>query len=210
MKVCGLLLTLLAGCALAAAGQTSAAAAVGIFRESRDRQFRQRERSPLEDADFKAFDGLQYYAFDARYDVEARFEKATEQKVFLMPNSSGGTDRYVVVGVLRFTLEGRAHALTAYQQEAVAAGQYPNYRNIVFVPFRDLTNGKETYGAGRFLDIRIGEDGAARVDFNLAYNPHCSYGSRFACPLPPRENFLQAKIEAGEKRFVTAKEKVSQ
>lgn len=201
---------LLAGFALVANGQTNGAAAVASFRETRDRQFRERASSPLEDADFAAFEGLEYFPFDARYDVEARLEKASEPKIFLMPNSSGTTSRYVIVGVLKFALEGRAHALTAYQREDVAAGKYPSYRNIVFVPFRDLTNGKQTYGAGRFLDIRISESGAARVDFNFAYNPHCSYGNRFACPLPPRENFLQAGIEAGEKRFATAKEKVSQ
>ena len=76
------------------------------------------------------------------------------------------------------------------------------YKNLLFVPFKDLTNGKETYGAGRYMDIVKPRGDEAILNFNLAYNPNCAYGSEdFSCPIPPKENFLQAEIKAGEKIF---------
>ena len=67
-----------------------------------------------------------------------------------------------------------------------------------FLPFRDATSGKETYGAGRYLDVPRGENGQVVVDFNYAYSPYCAYGDAYSCALPPRENWLTVPIEAGE------------
>jgi uncharacterized protein len=180
-----------------------------VFREARERQFRVKGLSPLADDELAGFKGLEYFPFDARLVVKAKVEKASEPRIFLMPTSTGMSEKYVVYGTFVFELEGRAHTLTAYQSETIASGKYPSYKSLVFVPFRDLTNGKETYGAGRFLDIRVtGEE--AVLNFNFAYNPNCAYGgNKYACPVPPRENFLQAKITAGEKKYVSAKEKIS-
>jgi uncharacterized protein (DUF1684 family) len=69
----------------------------------------------------------------------------------------------------------------------------------VFVPFLDATSGKETYGAGRYLDLEPDEDGTYAIDFNLAYHPSCVYSPRFSCPLTPAENRLPVRIEAGER-----------
>ncbi|MBT8206662.1 MAG: DUF1684 domain-containing protein, partial [Acidimicrobiia bacterium] len=67
-----------------------------------------------------------------------------------------------------------------------------------FVPFRDATSGKESYGAGRYLDVHPNEDGTVTLDFNYAYNPYCAYDEAFSCPLPPIENWLEVPIAAGE------------
>ena len=67
------------------------------------------------------------------------------------------------------------------------------------MPFRDGTSGRETYGAGRHLDIRVEANGSYVLDFNFAYNPYCAYSDAYSCPLPPAENWLPVRIEAGER-----------
>jgi uncharacterized protein len=67
----------------------------------------------------------------------------------------------------------------------------------IFVPFRDATSGKTTYGGGRYIDTRLAND-AVELDFNRAYNPYCVWNFSFACPVPPEENRLNFAIEAGE------------
>ena len=79
----------------------------------------------------------------------------------------------------------------------------PQYRDYLFVPFKDLTNAHETYGGGRYLDFRMKDiEGASCVlDFNKAYNPYCAYSEGYNCPIPPRENHLEVRVEAGEMGF---------
>ena len=96
------------------------------------------------------------------------------------------------LGRLRFVIDGRELALIAYR--VGSSGSDP-----LFVPFRDATSGRETYGAGRYLDIRVEADGSYVVDFNFAYNPYCAYSDAYSCPLPPAENWLSVRIEAGER-----------
>ena len=77
----------------------------------------------------------------------------------------------------------------------------PAYKNYIFLPFTDDSNGFETYGGGRYLDIDKPEDGVRKIvlDFNIAYNPYCAYSDAYSCPIPPRENNLSVKILAGAK-----------
>jgi len=74
-------------------------------------------------------------------------------------------------------------------------------RETLFIPFKDATSGKETYGAARYLEIEETEVGIFLVDFNKAYNPYCAYSEAYSCPFPPRENWLEVAIKAGEKKF---------
>jgi uncharacterized protein (DUF1684 family) len=211
MKKQVLTICLLLACCFSAAAQDFdfVSNEVTSFRALRDRQFRVPQQSPLTDDDLLNFKGLDYFSFDEKFVVKAKMERAAEEKFIQLPTSTGMSEKYLNCGVLTFELDGQNYSLTAYQSAVVASGKYPAYNNILFVPFRDLTNGKETYGAGRFLNPRIAGD-EVTLNFNLAYNPNCSYGSnKFACPIPPRENFLQAKIFAGEKRFVPAGEKTT-
>ncbi len=91
--------------------------------------------------------------------------------------------------VAHFEVDGEPVSLALYDTG------HPGY----FLPFRDRTSGSETYGAGRYLDIEPSDDGTATIDFNEAYNPFCAYNDAYACPLPPPENWLQVRIEAGER-----------
>lgn len=199
MKV-AFLTTLLLVCAGLASGQDAASDA-RRFRETRDRSFRDRAETPLTGEDFLKFKGLEYFEVNEKFVVRARFEKTTDEQIFMMPSSVGAPRKYFKRGVLRFELDGRTFSLTAFQSEAAA-----KKNEELFVPFRDSTNGAETYSAGRYLYAKVPAEAEVVLDFNLAFNPNCAYGNeQFACAIPPRENFLQIEIKAGEKIYGSAK-----
>jgi uncharacterized protein (DUF1684 family) len=137
---------------------------------------------------------LSYYAIAPLYTVPAAFREnppGSRQRVE-MQTSTHETRQMERIGVLEFTLQGQALRLSAFRE----VGQ-PDDR--LFVPFTDLTTGKETYPAGRYLDISRSPTGVYVVDFNLAYNPYCYYNPTYDCPYPPKENRLAVVIRAGEK-----------
>ncbi len=172
---------------------------VSKFRAERDREFRDPKESPLEAAELPLFKGLSYFKITPKFRVSAHFSRTPDEKKFNMPTSSGITKVYVKYGELRFSLEGRDHVLAVFQSEALAKTE--KYKNYLLIPFRDLTSGKETYSGGRYIDFEIPASDEVTLDFNLAYNPSCAYSHRFNCPIPPRENRLNAKIKAGEKIY---------
>jgi len=179
-----------------------------VFREGRDKEFRNKEESPLKDEDFSIFKGLDYFPVNKKFQVNADFTQTTDERYFQLPTSSGKTKKYKKFGVLKFRLNGKNYSLNAYQADAEVLAKYPEYKDLLFIPFKDATNGKATYGGGRYIDIKTPSGAKVILDFNLAYNPSCAYGSdRYSCPIPPKENFLQVEINAGEKsyRYSTAK-----
>ena len=169
------------------------------FRRKRDKEFRDPKQSPLGPAEVAHFRGLSYFKVKPTYRVRARFIRTPAEKKFGMPTSTGATGIYVKYGELRFSLQGRSYKLGAYQSERLSKTE--EYKNHLFIPFTDLTSGKETYGGGRYIDFAIPASGHVTLDFNLAYNPSCAYSSRFSCPIPPRENRLSVKIKAGERGY---------
>ena len=101
-----------------------------------------------------------------------------------------------VYGYVEFVLLGKAFRLPVYQsKELMNKAEYADY---LFFPFTDLTNGNETYGGGRYIDLRIPAKGQQLiVDFNQAYNPYCAYSHRYSCPLVPEENQMEIEVRAG-------------
>lgn len=186
------------------AGQTHYGSTdVESFREGRDREFRNRAESPLTPEDFRNFDGLKYFDLSEKFVVNATLEKNSGTERFVLPTSAGTKRGFLKYGVLKFEIDGLAFALTVFRPEEKP--KLAEYADLLFIPFRDLTNGKETYGAGRYIDLKMPAGDSVVLNFNLAYNPNCAYGSdRFSCPVPPRENFLQTKIFAGERNFEPA------
>jgi uncharacterized protein len=188
-----LLLILFAG----SAGAQDQASDVQRFRQIRDKGFRDPALTPLLRADFLNFKGLEYFANDAKFALRAKFEKTADAQFFMMPTTAGTTRKYFKYGVLTFELEGKSLSLNVYRSEVSAARN-----DLLFVPFKDLTNGRETYGAGRYLNLDPPAGAEVRLDFNFAYNMSCAYGrEEFSCTIPPKENFLQIEIKAGEKSF---------
>ena len=161
-------------------------------REARDRQFRE-DKDPIPENKRSVLLPLRYYAPDASYSVAAALRLGQERPVVLMPTSTGTIRRYQRVGVLEFTFKGENLSLGAFVEEGA--------REIdgLFVPFVDATSGKETYPAGRYLDIPPTSTGFYEIDFNKAYNPYCAYNATYECPYPPASNRLTVEIRAGEK-----------
>jgi uncharacterized protein (DUF1684 family) len=136
---------------------------------------------------------LRYYPPDINYNVPGQLKLSDERPVVQMPTSTGELRRYEQVGVLQFTLQGQPMTLGAFVEAGTKQIQ------TLFVPFADLTTGKETYSAGRYLDLHPTATGIYTVDFNLAYNPTCAYNETYSCPYPPRSNRLAVAVLAGEK-----------
>ena len=169
--------------------------ALAAYRTEKDDYFRSGQGSPIPAADRGAFKGLPYYPVNEGL----RFEglalepyQGNEPVVFQIPTSDGQLREAERAGVFRFQKDGASHSLTGYR--FVGGGS-----DSVFVPFLDLTSGKETYGAGRYLDLYPEHDGTFAIDFNLAYHPSCVYDAKYSCPLTPAENRLPVRIEAGER-----------
>jgi len=172
------------------------------FRTGRDKEFRNKAESPLLEEDFSNFKGLNYFDENKNFRVEAQFERTADANYFQMPTSSGIPKRYIKYGVLKFRLNNREHQLNVYQIDKIMLEKFPEYRDLLFVPFKDTTNGAETYSGGRYIDIKTPNGKKVILDFNLAYNPSCAYGSdKYSCPIPPKKNFLKIDIKAGEKSF---------
>lgn len=141
----------------------------------------------------KAFAGIDSYPVRPEYKVRARFVPHAQKTSIKVPNVLGGASEMPSPGQLQFQLGGRSLSLDAVLEE-------PTDKRL-FIIFRDQTAGKETYGAGRFVYTEaLPEKGEVVVDFNKAYNPPCAFTAFATCPLPPPQNRLKVRIEAGEKR----------
>jgi uncharacterized protein len=137
----------------------------------------------------KEFTGLHYYPVSEDYRVTTRL--APDAKKIPILNILGQVEDTPSPGYVEFELRGQKLRLTPVEE---SPGE-------LFFIFRDLTAGKETYGSGRFLDTELGKDGEVVLDFNKAYNPPCAFTPYATCPLPPKENRLAVRIEAGELKY---------
>lgn len=157
------------------------------------------ETSILTPEDFKDFKGLQFYPIDSKFIVEATFIRTPDEKPFLMPTTTERLPEYVKYGEAHFEIDGKKYVLSLFK--SVEPYSEPGYENYLFLPFTDLTSGDGSYGGGRYLDQRIPEGDTLILDFNKAYNPYCAYNHRYSCPIPPEENDLPIRIEAGVMAF---------
>jgi uncharacterized protein len=165
---------------------------MAAVRAAKDAQF-QRESYPVPQVRKASLLPLQYFPVDPVYNVPAVLTPSTDGAIILMPTTTGQPRRERRAGTLEFTLKGEALKLSAFV-EADAPDM-----NHLFVPFRDLTAGVETYEAGRYLELSRTGTGFYELDFNAAFNPYCYYSPDVECPIPPPENRLKVRIEAGEK-----------
>jgi len=170
---------------------------LGWFRAEKDRLFREHPQSPLPEDARATFRGLTYWAFDPSARIEARFKLAADAEAGV-ETSTGEHMSFSRIGRLDFRYAGQECRLDAFWIHGYGGG--------LFVPFRDATSGRETYGGGRYLldtikSADLGSDataGTVILDFNYAYYPSCAYDPRWTCPLAPRENWLAIAVRAGE------------
>ncbi len=165
------------------------------YRDNVDFRFRDRILSPLSEVDRVAFTGLNYYEAQPALALPASFEAAADRSTFAMPTFNRKTLRYSHYGTLQTVLAGQTVRLKAFRREENAGP------DILLVPFRDQTNGAETYAGGRYIELPLPLPRAPVIDFNRAMNPLCAYDPSYACPIPPPENRLMLPVRAGEKRY---------
>lgn len=170
-----------------------------LFQEELNAEFKNPESSPLADRFRINFESLEFFEPDTNYIVEAELVRTPEALPFSMPTTTGRESTEVVYGIAKFTLNGKDHKLEIYQSpELITQAEYEDY---LFLPFTDNTNGEETYGGGRYLDLRIPKGNKIILNFNKAYNPYCAYNKKFSCPIVPKINNLDTEIKVGVKAF---------
>ncbi|MCE7064164.1 DUF1684 domain-containing protein [Dyadobacter sp. CY326] len=167
------------------------------YRKKYKEEFLHAANSPLKAVDLPF---LQFYEPDSSFRVVAKFEKSRGQS-FEMPTYSGVNKTYVKYGKLKFRLHGRKQTLTVYR--SLSLQSLAKYKDYLFIPFKDKTNGDESYGGGRYIDLKTTDikNNTLILDFNKAYNPYCAYSDGYNCPIPPSPNHLPVAILAGEKKF---------
>ncbi|WP_143961966.1 DUF1684 domain-containing protein [Litoribacter populi] len=166
--------------------------------KERDRQFKYLKYnadSPLTSEQKNDLVELDYYPVDQQYRVKGRMVPVENRKMLEIPLTDGNVEKYIKHSYVEFELEGRTQRLLLLQSP-----RETDLRKF-FLAFADDTSAEETYGGGRYLDVKQEGQRTVLLDFNLAYNPYCAYNPDFACPIPPRENLLEVPIRAGEKNY---------
>lgn len=160
------------------------------YRREKDEFFRLSHHSPLTHPQRKNFAGLKYFPEDPELRFEVEVEEFDQKQSIAMQTTTGDVQEYERFGRFSFAVEGTPAVLTIFANE-----------HGYFIPFVDALAGKETYGAGRYLEPEVGTDGKFQVDFNLAYNPFCAYNENYSCPITPFENRIKVPVRAGERVF---------
>ena len=160
------------------------------WRKERDTFFKTHQRSPLSPKEKRNFKGLKYYPFNPKYVFCGQIERYSFHinnpkyyATFL--TNKGINKRYIRYGTFHFKLDGKEYSIEIYKSIL---------SDNLFIPFKDKTNGKESYDGGRYIDAEILQGYKMVLDFNMAYHPSCAYNDNFICVLPPRENTLDVEI----------------
>jgi uncharacterized protein (DUF1684 family) len=167
------------------------------LRHEIDQFMKHHPQSPLDHDQQHSFEGLDYYEPSDDLVLEVEVDRfPDDEPIVVMQTNTGDSQNYRRWGTFTFEVDGQPASLTVYSNP---------HGHDFFLPFKDATNGKETYGAGRYLDdhrpaIQRLSGNRLQIDFNYAYNPYCAYSEYFSCPLPPIENWLRVPIRAGEKK----------
>ena len=191
-------------CLLAAASACLAVAddsyvdSITRHRSAIDAEFRDPETSPIPDTELAGFSGLRYFDIDPNQRVAARFQPAADTSTFRMSTFNDEFIDFSTYGYLVYqSPSGEEVHLTLFQREDI--GEMG--KRFALLAFRDLTNGESTYSGGRYIELDAPLSDPPIIDFNLASNPLCAYDPKFACPIPPKENWLNFAVQAGEKAY---------
>ncbi len=169
------------------------------FQKEMNEFFKDASISPLKEKDLKNFKGLDFFAFDSSYVVNAALIRTPEEKSFKMKTTTDRLPEYIKYGIVTFDLFNKSYSLNIYRNLDIINNE--GYQDYLFLPFLDDTNGFESYGGGRYIDLDIPKGDNLVIDFNSAYNPYCVYDEKYSCPIVPRDNYLSIKIKAGVKNF---------
>jgi len=164
------------------------------FQEDLNHFYQNPTTSPLKEK-ATSFKEHKFFPVNFDYRVVAQVQRLKGEPFFEIPTSGTKTPEYRRFAILRFELDGKSQELTLLQNKDNLRN--PLYRNRLFLPFQDQTNGHQTYGGGRYIDLLIPEGDTMILDFNQSYHPYCAYTDGYNCPIPPRENRLNLAVEAG-------------
>lgn len=197
---CSLLMLMMIPMLLKGQPADSVVREIEMHRKKQAEKFLDPKESPLDKKKRKNFKGLNYFPIDLDYRVIATFVKTENPSLFKMKTTTSRLPEYLKYGEVHFSLDGEDRVLEVYQSPEIS--QKPGFDDYLFIPFTDDTNGVDTYAVGRYIDFKIPSSDKVILDFNQSYNPYCSYGSAYSCPIPPEANHLPLKIPAGEKIYI--------
>ena len=173
--------------------------AVGKFQKELNSEYAAAKTSPLTKEDLANFKTLDFYPINAKYFVVAKFTRTIKELPFEMKTSTDRMPLYVKYGEVEFSLDGKVLKLNVYRN--IELSKQKKYKNYLFLPFSDLTSGKESYIGGKYIDLKIPKENTIVIDFNTSYNPYCAYNHKYSCPIVPLENDLNVAVLAGVKKF---------
>ncbi|MDD2674771.1 DUF1684 domain-containing protein [Flavobacterium petrolei] len=173
--------------------------AVTKFQTELNEEYADAKKSPLTAEDLAEFKTLDFYPASETFFVVAKFLRTQKEKPFEMKTSTDRKPLYVKYGELSFTIDGRDFKLNVYKN--IELSKKKEYKDYLFLPFSDLTSGKDSYIGGKYIDLRIPKGDTIVIDFNTSYNPYCAYNHKYSCPKVPLENDLDIEIKAGVKKF---------
>jgi len=166
------------------------------FQTDLNKEYLDKKETPLRGDNYTNFKQHPFFPIDLKYRVSAKFVKNEKPEPFDLPTSSGKTKPYQEFGKATFDLDGKSYTLTIYQ--SLDLMKMEKYKDHLFLPFRDATNNKETYGGGKYMDLTIPKGNTIVLDFNQSYQPFCAYNAYdYNCPIVPEENKLSVEIRAG-------------
>lgn len=172
---------------------------IEAFQNEMNTSFATAGKSPLMEEDRKVFKSLDFFPIEEKFAVVATFIKSKKQKSFEMKTTTDRKPLYVKYGELHFEIDGKPFKLDVFKN--LDLSKKKGYKDYLFLPFSDLTSGKESYIGGRYIDMRIPKGDKVLIDFNKAYNPYCAYNPEYSCPIVPLQNDLMIEIKAGVKKF---------
>jgi hypothetical protein len=160
------------------------------LRNQKDTFLKTDKESPITNK--AVFKGLKYFEINPSFKVNGTLDKFSSDQTTNISMTGGGAEEYEAYGNVSFEVEGVKYSLKIFKTP----------EGNLFLPFKDLTTNKETYGAGRYLDFGVNDvkNNQLVIDFNKAYQPYCAYNEAFTCPITPAENFINAAIKAGERQ----------
>jgi uncharacterized protein len=174
-------------------------ASIEKFQNELNVEYADAKTSPLTAEDLAVFKTLDFYPINEKFFVTAKFIRTEDEKPFEMKTSTDRKPLYVKYGEAHFEIDGKSFKLNIYRN--IELSENEESKDYLFLPFSDLTCGKESYIGGKYIDMKTPKGDAIVIDFNTSYNPYCAYNNKYSCPKVPLENDLNIEIKAGVKKF---------
>jgi uncharacterized protein len=164
-------------------------------RERKNKVFADKNKTPLAEKYQSTFNGLSYFPIDIKWNIPAKIERTQQLISERLVMNNGEKELFVKYGNIIFTIEGKEYKLSIYENLEASA------LDLLFLPFTDKSNQTKTYEGGRYVEVARSKTFETYIDFNNTFNPYCVFNENYVCPVPPAENYIDAFILSGEKRF---------